>query len=89
MKKETPCWSLRLKTDECWDKKEELKNLYNITSCSGVKVEHRFTYMMYRSEEARDVAYRIAKKHLDLFKYIRKENRIAWVDEKYLDPKRR
>ena len=84
--KEIPCYSLKLKTKEAYGKKEELKKLYESTFCSGVKVEHRRTYMFYRSDAMRDLALEKAQ---EIFKYVKSEKRIAYIPSEYLDPKGR
>ena len=84
--KEIPCYAVKLRTKEAWDKKEKVLKLYNKTFCSGIRSTHRIQYLFYRSEEMRDIALKEAK---ELFDYAKPEKRIAWICEKYLDPKGR
>lgn len=86
LNKEIPCYTLKLKTKEAYNRKEEVKSLYEATFCSGVKVERFRIYMIYRLEEMRDIALEKAKK---IFKWAKADSRICWVREKYLDPRGR
>ena len=86
LNKEIPCHALKLKAREVYKKKEEVKTLYEETFCSGIKIEHYRIYLIYRSEEMRDIALESAR---EKFKWAKIESRICWVREKYLDPKGR
>ena len=66
--KEIPCYAVKLRTKEAWEKKEKLLKLYNKTFCSGIKNTHRIQYLFYRSEEMRDIALKEAKELFDRFK---------------------